>query len=93
MTEQPIPFLDLVTPHREIEEELVSAFRDALRAAAFIGGAQVDAFEREFAAYCGTTYCVGVANGTDAVRFALMASGIGKGDAVITVSHPQSRMM
>jgi dTDP-4-amino-4,6-dideoxygalactose transaminase len=47
----------------------------------------VEAFEREFAAYCGTKYCVGVANGTDAVRFALMASGVGRGDAVVTVSH------
>src|SRR5262245_36055372 len=82
-----IPFLDLVTPHRELEAELVEAFRQALRAAAFVGGAEVEAFEREFAAYCGTTYCVGVANGTDAVRFALIASGIGPGDAVVTVSH------
>jgi dTDP-4-amino-4,6-dideoxygalactose transaminase len=87
MTEQPIPFLDLVTPHRELEEELVAAFREALRSAAFIGGVQVDSFEREFAEYCGTKYCVGVANGTDAVRFALMAAGVGKGDAVVTVSH------
>jgi dTDP-4-amino-4,6-dideoxygalactose transaminase len=84
---EPIPFLDLVTPHRELEAELVDAFRQALRSAAFIGGAQVEAFEREFAAYCGTKYCVGVANGTDAVRFALMASGVGRGDAVVTVSH------
>jgi len=84
---QAIPFLDLVTPHRQLEEELVAAFREALLSAAFIGGAQVEGFEREFAAYCGTKYCVGVANGTDAVRFALMASGVGKGDAVVTVSH------
>jgi dTDP-4-amino-4,6-dideoxygalactose transaminase len=84
---EPIPFLDLVTPHRQLEEELVTAFREALRSAAFIGGAQVEGFEREFAAYCGTKYCVGVANGTDAVRFALMASSVGKGDAVVTVSH------
>jgi dTDP-4-amino-4,6-dideoxygalactose transaminase len=82
-----IPFLDLVTPHRELEEELVDAFREALRSAAFIGGPQVDAFESEFAAYCGTRHCVGVANGTDAVRFALMAAGVGRGDAVVTVSH------
>ncbi|MPY91437.1 MAG: erythromycin biosynthesis sensory transduction protein eryC1 [Luteitalea sp.] len=87
MTQQPIPFLDLITPHRELEEELVAAFRDAVRSAAFIGGPQVEAFEQEFAAYCGTKYCVGVANGTDAVRFALMAAGVGRGDAVVTVSH------
>ncbi len=87
MTNQPVPFLDLVTPHRELEEELVEAFREALRSAAFIGGAQVEGFEREFASYCGTKYCVGVANGTDAVRFALMAAGVGPGDAVVTVAH------
>jgi dTDP-4-amino-4,6-dideoxygalactose transaminase len=87
MTQTAVPFLDLITPHRELEEELVAAFRDALRSAAFIGGAQVEGFEREFADYCGTRYCVGVANGTDAVRFALMASGVGSGDAVVTVSH------
>jgi dTDP-4-amino-4,6-dideoxygalactose transaminase len=87
MVQQPVPFLDLITPHRDLEEELVAAFREALRAAAFIGGAQVESFEREFAAYCGTRFCVGVANGTDAVRFALMAAGVGCGDAVVTVSH------
>jgi dTDP-4-amino-4,6-dideoxygalactose transaminase len=87
MPNEPIPFLDLMTPHRELEEELVEAFRQALRSAAFVGGAQVEAFEREFAEYCGTKYSVGVASGTDAVRFALMASGVGRGDAVVTVSH------
>jgi dTDP-4-amino-4,6-dideoxygalactose transaminase len=84
---QVVPFLDLITPHQELEEELVEAFRKALRSAAFVGGPEVEAFEREFAAYCGTKHCVGVANGTDAVRFALMASGVGRGDAVVTVSH------
>ena len=49
-----VPFLDLVTLHRELETELVEAFREGLRSAAFIGGAQVDSFEREFAAACGT---------------------------------------
>jgi dTDP-4-amino-4,6-dideoxygalactose transaminase len=87
MTTDPIPFLDLVTPHQALETELMEAFRQALRTAAFVGGIEVEAFEREFAAYCGTKYCVGVANGTDAVRFALMASGVGRGDAVVTVSH------
>jgi dTDP-4-amino-4,6-dideoxygalactose transaminase len=87
LTTEPVPFLDLVTQHRELEAELIEAFRQSLHTAAFIGGPQVEAFEAEFAAYCGAKYCVGVANGTDAVRFALMASGIGAGDAVVTVSH------
>ena len=87
MADDPVPFLDLVTPHRELENDLVEAFRQALRSAAFVGGKELEGFEREFAEYCGVKYCVGVANGTDAVRFALMASGVGPGDAVVTVSH------
>jgi dTDP-4-amino-4,6-dideoxygalactose transaminase len=87
MSEQPIPFLDLITSHRELEEELVGVFRESLRSAAFIGGAQVEGFEQEFAGYCGTAHCAGVGSGTDALRFALMAAGVGPGDAVITVPH------
>lgn len=87
MNSQPVPFLDLVSVHREIEEELVAASRSAIRSAQFVGGTEVESFEREFADYCGTRYCVGVASGTDAVRFALMAAGVGPGDVVVTVSH------
>ncbi|HET9362231.1 MAG TPA: DegT/DnrJ/EryC1/StrS family aminotransferase [Vicinamibacterales bacterium] len=87
MTQQTIPFLDLVSLHRDIEEELIAACRSAIRSAHFIGGAEVEGFEREFAAYCGSKYCVGLSSGTDAVRFALMASGVRTGDAVITVPH------
>jgi dTDP-4-amino-4,6-dideoxygalactose transaminase len=82
-----IPFLDLVTPHVELEEDLVAAFRGALRIAAFIGGPAVEGFEREFAAFCDTRFCVGVGSGTDALRFALAAAGIAKGDCVITVPN------
>jgi dTDP-4-amino-4,6-dideoxygalactose transaminase len=87
MSDAAIPFVDLVTPHLQLEEELTGTFRKALRSAGFIGGVEVEAFEREFADYCGTAHCVGVANGTDALRFALMAAGVRRGDAVITVSH------
>ena len=87
MTQQPIPFLDLVTSHRELEEELVAAFRTAVRSARFIGGPEVEGFEREFADYCGSNFSVGVSSGTDALRFALLAIGVGHGDAVLTVSH------
>jgi dTDP-4-amino-4,6-dideoxygalactose transaminase len=82
-----VPFLDLITPHLELEEELVDVFRKALRSASFVGGAEVEGFEHEFATYCGSQHCVGVASGTDAVRFALIACGVGAGDTVITVSH------
>src|SRR5687768_12202198 len=82
-----IPFLDLVTPHRELEDELIAAAQSAIRDARFIGGPEVEGFEREFAAYCGTKFCIGLGSGTDAVRFALMAAGIGPNTAVITVAH------
>jgi dTDP-4-amino-4,6-dideoxygalactose transaminase len=82
-----IPFLDLITPHLELQDELVSVFRSALRTAGFIGGPMVDAFEKEFARFCGTKYCIGVGNGTDALRFALIAAGIKDGDIVLTVPN------
>jgi dTDP-4-amino-4,6-dideoxygalactose transaminase len=69
----PIPFLDLVEPHRAREEEFVEAFRRALRTAAFVGGPEVMHFEQEFAAYVGTTHAAGVANGTDSLRFIFLA--------------------
>ena len=87
MNQEPIPFLDLVSLHKPLEEELLEVCRRAIETAHFIGGPEVEGFEKEFADYCGVPYCAGVGNGTDAVRFALMACGVGKGDAVITVSH------
>lgn len=82
-----IPFLDLITPHRELEEELVAVFRECLRSASFVGGSQVQGFEEEFAQFCETKYCVAVNSGTDALRFALIAAGIGPGDEVVTVPN------
>jgi dTDP-4-amino-4,6-dideoxygalactose transaminase len=82
-----IPFLDLVTPHRELKEELSEVFSRALESAAFIGGPMVEEFERDFAAFCATRHCVGVGSGTDALRFALMAAGVGEGDIVVTVPN------
>jgi len=82
-----IPFLDLKTPHKELESDLVEVFRDCLRNASFIGGPKVQTFEEEFAKFCETKYCVGVNSGTDALRFALIAAGIGPGDEVITVPN------
>src|SRR5947208_12472307 len=82
-----IPMLDLVTVHRELEEELVSVFRAALGTARFIGGPMVEDFEVEFAEFCETPHCVGVASGTDALRFALIAAGVQPGDTVVTVPN------
>jgi dTDP-4-amino-4,6-dideoxygalactose transaminase len=82
-----VPFLDLKAQHELLEGELIEVFRDCLRNASFVGGPKVQSFEEEFAQFCGTKYCVGVNSGTDALRFALMAAGIGPGDEVITVPH------
>lgn len=82
-----IPFLDLVSPHEELKEELCDVFRKALSTAGFIGGPMVEEFESAFAKYCDVQYCVGVANGTDALRFALIAAGVKQGDIVVTVPN------
>jgi dTDP-4-amino-4,6-dideoxygalactose transaminase len=82
-----VPFLDLVTPHAELEEELTDVFRKALRTAGFIGGPMVEGFEKDFAGLCGVSQCVGVSSGTDALRFAIMASGVRPGDVVLTVPN------
>ena len=82
-----IPFLDLVTQHEALEPELVSVFRRALSTAGFVGGPMVEEFEREFARFCDVQHAVGVASGTDALRFALIAAGVRVGDTVITVPN------
>lgn len=82
-----IPFLDLVTPHVQLEAELTEVFHKVTRSAAFIGGRLVEEFEKSFAKFCDAEHCVGAANGTDALRFALIASGVKAGDVVVTVPN------
>ncbi len=82
-----IPFLDLLSLHSELEDELVAVFRGALKSSRFIGGAMVEDFEKDFAQFCDARYCIGVNSGTDALRFALIASGVRQGDTVITVPN------
>jgi len=82
-----IPFLDLVTPHVEMEQELTTIFHQVLHTGGFIGGPMVEEFEKAFAAFCGTSHSVAISSGTDALRFALMACGVQPGDVVITVPH------
>ena len=82
-----IPFLDLVTPHVELEQALTAVFHKVLRTAGFIGGPMVEEFESAFATFCGTKYSVAISSGTDALRFALMACGVKEGDVVVTVAH------
>jgi dTDP-4-amino-4,6-dideoxygalactose transaminase len=82
-----IPFLDLVTPHVELEEELTAVFRRALYTAGFVGGPMVEEFEQAFADFCGTSHSIAISSGTDALRFAIMACGIQPGDVIVTVPH------
>jgi dTDP-4-amino-4,6-dideoxygalactose transaminase len=82
-----IPFLDLITPHVQLEDELVEVFKKALRTAGFIGGEMVVNFERDFAEFCQTEHSIAVSSGTDALRFALMACGVRSGDVVLTTPH------
>src|SRR5262249_22099948 len=77
-----IPAADLRAQHASLDDELVAAFRRVLDSSAFVHGAEVDAFEREFAAYCEVPHVISVANGTDALALALRALHIGSGDAV-----------
>ncbi|MDA8172470.1 MAG: DegT/DnrJ/EryC1/StrS family aminotransferase [Nitrospiraceae bacterium] len=82
-----VPFLDLSSIHRDLEDELVAAFRETMRTCRFIGGPMVEDFEKNFAGFCDTKHCIGVGSGTDALRFSLMASGVNPGDTVITVPN------
>jgi dTDP-4-amino-4,6-dideoxygalactose transaminase len=86
-TDVAIPFLDLVTPHVELEEELTALFRSVLHSAGFIGGPMVENFENAFAEFCETRHAIAVNSGTDALRFAIIASGVQAGDVVLTVPN------
>ncbi len=80
-----IPYADLRSQYRAIKPEVDAAVLRVLDSTQFILGEEVAAFEREFAAYCGTAEAIGVNSGTSALHLALLAAGIGPGDEVITV--------
>lgn len=82
-----VPFLDLVAQHRVLREELLEVFSAALDQAAFVGGPAVEAFEADFAAFGGFRHVIAVSNGTDALRIALQAMGIGADARVVTVPN------
>jgi dTDP-4-amino-4,6-dideoxygalactose transaminase len=82
-----VPFLDLTAQHDEIRTELDETWFRISRSNSFIGGPDVECFESAFAAYCGVSHCVGVANGTDALTLTLDALGIGIGDEVIVPAN------
>ncbi len=82
-----IPFVSFETMHKEINDEINGAFQMVLHSNCFIQGEELNAFEREFAEYCGAKYCVGCGNGLDALYLILRAYGIGDGDEVIVPAN------
>ena len=82
-----VNFMNLNLGLHPIFNQVDGWYTDIIQNTAFAGGRHVDAFEKEFAKYCGTEYAIGVSNGTDALRFALIAMGIGQGDEIITVPN------
>ena len=82
-----VPFLDFVGPYEELKPELDAAYERFMRSAWYILGKECEAFEQEFAAYCGSKHCIGVGNGLEALHLLLRAYGIGKGDEVIVPSN------
>jgi dTDP-4-amino-4,6-dideoxygalactose transaminase len=81
-----VPLFDTRTPLEPLRDEMSAAIERAVASGTYILGPEVGAFEREFADYCGASYGVGVANGTDAITIALRAMGVGAGDEVVVPS-------
>jgi dTDP-4-amino-4,6-dideoxygalactose transaminase len=82
-----VAFLELKAPHAALREELTEAFQRVLASGWFVLGPELEAFEAEFAAYCGARHCIGVGNGLEALHLILKAYGIGPGDEVIVPSN------
>jgi dTDP-4-amino-4,6-dideoxygalactose transaminase len=82
-----IPLVDLYAQYEPIQDEIWSAWDAALKSMRLFLGPNVQAFEQEFADYCGVSHAIGVSDGTSAIHMALRAVGVGPGDEVITVSH------
>ncbi|MFN3189908.1 MAG: DegT/DnrJ/EryC1/StrS family aminotransferase [Aureliella sp.] len=82
-----VPFVDLQAQAKQVKAEVLERMADVIDGARYILGREVQEFEEQFASYCGVPYCVGLANGTDALHLALRALGIGDGDEVITAGN------
>ena len=82
-----IPLVDLRAQYATIRHEVLAAFDDVLDSMQLFFGPRTQAFEQEFATYCGCRYGISLSNGTDALILALRACGIGAGDEVITVAN------
>jgi dTDP-3-amino-3,4,6-trideoxy-alpha-D-glucose transaminase len=82
-----IPLLDLAAANAAMQSEIDEALLRVARSGRYILGPEVEAFEAEWAAYCGAKYCVGTGNALDALRIVLMAWGVGPGDEVIVPAN------
>jgi dTDP-4-amino-4,6-dideoxygalactose transaminase len=82
-----IPFLELKPTYTELQPEFDAAYRRVMDSGWYLLGQELEAFEQEFAAYCGAAHCIVVGNGLDALHLILRAYGIGAGDEVIVPSH------
>jgi dTDP-4-amino-4,6-dideoxygalactose transaminase len=82
-----VPYFDLKAQYGEIREEILAALDRVCQNTSFILGEEVVQFEKEFAAYCETKYCVALNSGTSALHLALLAAGVGAGDEVITTPN------
>ena len=83
----PIPLLDLKQQYATIKDEVLRVTEEVYESQAFILGKRVDDFERDFAKYCESQYCIAVSSGTDALLIALMVLGVGPGDEVIVPAY------
>ncbi|HZR51986.1 MAG TPA: DegT/DnrJ/EryC1/StrS family aminotransferase [Streptosporangiaceae bacterium] len=82
-----VPFMDLRAAYAELGPEMDAAYQRVAASGWYLMGAELEAFEAEFAGYCGARYCAGVGSGLDALTLILRALGAGEGDEVIVPSH------
>ena len=82
-----VPFLDLGRIHAPLAAELGHEFSSLIERGSFINGAEVGAFEEAFAAYCGAAHCVGMSNGLDGLRLALLGAGLERGSEAIVPAN------
>lgn len=82
-----LPFLELLPTYKELQPEFDAAYHRVMESGWYLLGKELEAFESEFAAFCGVKYCVGCGNGLDALHLILRAYGIGPGDEVVVPAH------
>src|ERR1700735_2173456 len=82
-----VPFIDLKSEYAELRAEILPALARVCQASTFVQGPEVEAFEKEFAEFCGTKHCVALSSGTAALHLGLLALGVQPGDEVITTPN------